>query len=345
AISDQLATGREDMIALARQAAEEVVAKLAGGASKEQMQMLAQLAGDLRSLEELARNSDDRNTRTFEAIHDTLVKVAERIAGLEHSMRYGDEAPAPRFAREQAEPAPQRMAEMPAAPDMARQPQAAPKAQAYEPHAEQAEAEKTHIEDAPPVDFAAGEQPRAKQQSRRVTRQGITPAEAAAMAARAALGNDAGDEAEPADIAADAPKRDAEPSKGFLSSLRKSIRRGGKEEAVKPEGEPEEPAVFGKAGEAALKPLDLADEPLEPGSGAPDLAEIMKRVRAERSGAASAQADTGVDDAGKSDFIAAARRAARAARRADPAFNATYFRHLDVRHIPVHLLLHHNALT
>ena len=39
----------------------------------------------------------------------------------------------------------------------------------------------------------------------------------------------------------------------------------------------------------------------------------MKRVRAERSGPAAAQADTGVDDAGKSDFIAAARRAARAA--------------------------------
>lgn len=324
AISEQLETGREDMIALARQAAEEVVAKLSGGASKEQKQMLSQLAGDLRSLEELARNSDDRNTRTFEAIHDTLVKVAERIAGLEQSMRSGDEAPAPRFAREPAEPAPrpQRMAEMPSAPEMPpRKPEAAPKAQAYEPRIEQAdagtaEAEKAHIEDAPPVDFAAGEQPRARQQSRRVTRQGITPAEAAAMAARAALSNESSeDEAEPADAAEEAAKPEAKQSKGFLSGLRRSIKRGGKEkeEGVEPEADPDEPAVFGKAGDAAQKPLELADEPLEPGSGAPDLAEIMKRVRAERAGPAAAQGDAAADDAGKSDFIAAARRAARAA--------------------------------
>ena len=320
AISDQLATGREDMIAAARQAAEEVVAKFSGGASKEQKQMLAQLAGDLRSLEELARNSDDRNTRTFEAIHDTLVKVAERIAGLELSMRSGGDAPAKRFASEQAEPAPQppRMAEMPTEPDMPRAPEPAArmqaeKAQAEKPRFDKADLEKAHIEDAPPVDFAAGEQPRAKQQTRRVTRQGITPAEAAAMAARAAMSNESSvDEAEPADAADDQPKPEAKQSKGFLSGLRKSIRRGGKEEAVEPAVESEEPAVFGKAVDTA-PPLELADEPLEPGSGAPDLAEIMKRVRAERAGPAATPGDAAADDAGKSDFIAAARRAARAA--------------------------------
>ncbi len=67
-----------------------------------------------------------------------------------------------------------------------------------------------------------------------------------------------------------------------------------------------------EAREAALDtPLDpkTANEPLEPGSGAPDLNAIMRRVRDERGPAAP----TAGLDAGKSDFIAAARRAAQAA--------------------------------
>jgi localization factor PodJL len=59
------------------------------------------------------------------------------------------------------------------------------------------------------------------------------------------------------------------------------------------------------------EPLDpkLANRPLEPGSGAPDLNAIMKRVRDER-GQPVKHSDS---DASKSDFIAAARRAAQAA--------------------------------
>ena len=59
------------------------------------------------------------------------------------------------------------------------------------------------------------------------------------------------------------------------------------------------------------EPLDpkLANRPLEPGSGAPDLNAIMKRVRDER-GQPARHSD---GDAAKSDFIAAARRAAQAA--------------------------------
>lgn len=58
-------------------------------------------------------------------------------------------------------------------------------------------------------------------------------------------------------------------------------------------------------------PLDpkAVNRPLEPGSGAPDLNAIMKRVRDERTPVVR-HSET---DAGKSDFIAAARRAAQAA--------------------------------
>ena len=41
------------------------------------------LADDLRSLDELARRSDERNTKTFEAIHDTLLKIVDRLGSLE----------------------------------------------------------------------------------------------------------------------------------------------------------------------------------------------------------------------------------------------------------------------
>ena len=59
------------------------------------------------------------------------------------------------------------------------------------------------------------------------------------------------------------------------------------------------------------QPLDpkIANRPLEPGSGAPDLNAIMRRVRDER-GQPAKHNET---EAAKSDFIAAARRAAQAA--------------------------------
>ena len=96
---------------------------------------------------------------------------------------------------------------------------------------------------------------------------------------------------------------------------------GGLTRAFSKKDAPKEPELAGSttpepAMDAAPKvdldmPLDpkLANRPLEPGSGAPDLNAIMKRVRDERSQPVRA----GETDAGKSDFIAAARRAAQAA--------------------------------
>ncbi|WP_193177255.1 peptidoglycan-binding protein [Oricola nitratireducens] len=294
AITDQLAGGRDDIIAAAREAAEEAVGRYSPEASEAERGMLAQLADDLRGLEDLARNSDDRNARTFEAIHDTLVKVADRIAGLESSLRGGEVHDAP--ARDEFQFShPQE----PAVPEPV-----------------------THIEDAPSIDFAAGEEfeeqpPRSKppRNKARGGQQAMSPAEAAALAARAAMDEDPGI----GDVLVeDAGKRAAivKNQKGLLGGLRKAISRGGStpdEIADDIALDEDEPVVFGKA-DAARKDPDLADEPLEPGTGGPDLAAIMKRVRAERAGpAAEAGTQDAEDDAGKSDFIAAARRAARAA--------------------------------
>ncbi|MFZ2102941.1 MAG: hypothetical protein WAU86_20495, partial [Oricola sp.] len=119
AITDQLAGGREDVIAAAREAAEEAIARMSGGMSDSERGVLSQLAADLRGLEDLARNSDDRNSRTFEAIHDTLVKVADRIAGLESSIRDGSIGDAPKPVSAPPAVPPARQAASVAAPAMA----------------------------------------------------------------------------------------------------------------------------------------------------------------------------------------------------------------------------------
>ncbi|MDZ7824127.1 MAG: hypothetical protein U5K75_08895 [Ahrensia sp.] len=67
--------------------ADEAILRYSGSSSSPAPQELNNLAGDLRALEELARDSDDRNGRTFSAIHDTLLKVVDHLAGLEETIR------------------------------------------------------------------------------------------------------------------------------------------------------------------------------------------------------------------------------------------------------------------
>jgi localization factor PodJL len=118
-----------------------------------------------------------------------------------------------------------------------------------------------------------------------------TPAQAASEAARAALGETAAQE--------------GVRKTSLLGNLTRAFR---KDAAPRPA----EPALAGEKVDAGLdEPLEpsLVNRPLEPGSGAPDLNAILKRVRDER-GQTDARPAA---DAAKSDFIAAARRAAQAA--------------------------------
>jgi localization factor PodJL len=72
---------REAIIVAARAAAEHAVRSrdLPEGDAA----VLSGLAEELGSLEKLARRSDERNSRTFEAIHDTLLQIVDRLADLE----------------------------------------------------------------------------------------------------------------------------------------------------------------------------------------------------------------------------------------------------------------------
>lgn len=88
ALEDYLATSDEYIIEAARQAAEAVMEAYSKNAptqtaSGRDMAAISALAEDLRALEEIARSSDERTARTFEALHETLVHIAEKLERLE----------------------------------------------------------------------------------------------------------------------------------------------------------------------------------------------------------------------------------------------------------------------
>ncbi|MCO5160486.1 MAG: peptidoglycan-binding protein [Mesorhizobium sp.] len=247
-IEKSIAGSREAILESARAVAENTIRQIAGNMDTPAVAALSQ---DLRALDNLARRSDERNARTFEAIHDTLLKIVDRLGTLES----GKVAPTPAF---------QSLAETPPLEPAdsldAMGPPTAPPARTW------------------------------------------TPAEAAAAAASAAIDDEIDAE----------PRTETAAKRSMLSGLARAF--AGRKDAAKA-------AAVSTAGEPPLQPVapevDLdepidpkaANRPLEPGSGAPDLSMIMKRVRDER-GKSLQPSDT---EAAKSDFIAAARRAAQAA--------------------------------
>jgi len=267
-IEKSISESRESILEAARHAAETAARSMA--TNQPEAGQVAGLADDLKALDELARLSDARNSKTFEAIHDTLLKIVDRMASLERN------ATAPAAMPER----------------------------------------KLEVRDAPsiePVDIysAADNEPEEIQPVPTMVER--TPAQAASAAAQAAIGEEKTEE-----------KQDKQGRKRsmFGGLARAFSRKETKVVADAPLAGSVLPAEL--AAEAAAPaveiapevdldaPLDpkLANKPLEPGSGAPDLNAIMKRVRDERAPVVKPATET---DAGKSDFIAAARRAAQAA--------------------------------
>lgn len=240
-IEQSIADSREDVMDAARRAAEEAVQHIASGGGDPVA--VTGLAGDLKSLEVLARKSDERNSRTFEAIHDTLLKIVDRLGSLEDGLPGA--AAKPENVTVDAAPS----------VDPYQEPAYAEANDAAEAHAEPAVATPQVESDDEPQD----------RNQRNSLLSGIS---------RALSGRNKADTEE---LPGDADHSDA---------------------PVMPKAEIDPP--FDE---------DMANRPLEPGSGAPDLQEIMKRVRKERSQPASADET----NASQSDFIAAARRAAQAA--------------------------------
>ncbi len=264
-IESAIAGNREQIMDAAREAAEMAIRSLpsdAGGGPT-----VRALAEDLKSLENLTKNSDQRNARTFEAIHDTLLKIVDRLGTLETRPVHRS--------------------------DLAHSD-------------EQVAASRTFAEDrTPPLDPALNEDlpasHRSDQQGRR--RQQVSPLQAAEAAAQAALG-ESGSE----NTAESSGTRKKSMLGGFTRALKGRVTARDKEADEVAAVDPSDTEETQDAG-LIVYDTDDTDKPLEPGSGAPDLGSIMARVSGE--GRAPHRSDD--IDAAKSDFIAAARRAAQAA--------------------------------
>lgn len=251
-IEDTIEDNRRLVVEAARLAAEEAVRNITPGTADDAV--IATLTDDLKTLEALARRSDERNTKTFEAIHDTLLKIVDRLSMLESAQE------------EQHERREKVRNTLPETPSFA------------------------------PAEDALSLAPDAHEMS----------------AAEAAL------EGAIETVRAADKVVDTEPKRSMLSGLAKAL--SGRKAKQTAESEPvaatpsmpaaEVPEFSAPLLEAetALDP-QIANEPLVPGSGAPDLNAIMKRVRSAKTAAPQA----GDAEIAKADFIAAARRAAQAA--------------------------------
>lgn len=289
-IEEHLATSDEFIVEAARQAAEAALSAYSGQAGAHQspqsianIEVITALADDLKALETLSRNTDDRTMRAFEAVQDTLLKIAGRLEKLDNV------------------PATAGLANMREAVAEARNSFEA----AMPPASVEALDSAMQHEDGPEPDPYADNEP-AFVRNGFGARAAHSPSEAAALAAAYAEREEAGEVTEP-----DLPAGSAG-EKSFLSGLAARIRPG-KETQPQPETEP----AFSGSDAPPLDPsmeLDptAANMPLEPGSGAPDINRILQKVR-EAQAAERQRGGSGDDGSDQAEFLASARRAAMAA--------------------------------
>lgn len=261
-IEHAVASNRQTVMDAARMAAESAVAQIARHNSPADTAIVRELAQHMKSLETLARRGDERNGRTFEAVHDTLVKIVDRLAALENGTSLST-------------PAKASMA------DVASTTFAPPFAARIE------------LPISPPKSRNSGQR---------------SPASAAVDAAMAAV------EREDEHIF-DPESGKSVKKASFLSSFAKVVRGSREPTAITERHDPQATLQtetdIERLSEKVAEDIDpqIANQPLEPGSGMPDLNTIMKRVRDERREAGGGNSA----DVNKADFIAAARRAAQAA--------------------------------
>ncbi|MEK1861317.1 MAG: peptidoglycan-binding protein [Rhizobium leguminosarum] len=252
AIEDYMATSDEYIIEAARQAAEAVVEAYSrhggpqGVMPAADMSALTALAEDLRHLEDISRDSEERTHKTFTALHETLVHIADRLDGMEDRGRPVAQMPVADVDFE-VDP----YALMVAEAEMARTPAAAPTAKAS------------------PVIRTA-----------EVAAEPAAPAQATAMSGTSAIAIEAATRTTEAATAA----RAQVPAKAsLLASLGKRLLPGKKAESRASERPMIDPAP--SIDPTDVVPTDASNELLEPGSGAPDVKKILERVRASQSAA------------------------------------------------------------
>ena len=292
ALEDYLASSDEYIIEAARQAAEAVMeAYTRNGMTQSASPAVADiaaisaLADDLKTLEDLSRSSDERTARTFEALHETLVHIADKLERIE------ERATAPTLRDEMLRDEP--------VPAFGRRDTAAPMPRAETPAFLEREEVGNSYDDLT-RDMRATVAMPADLPSRSPMERDDRVSEDLGLDAHRFADAEIREPAAAAHVDAPAART------GLLSGLtsRFSPKRG--KQAAPVERQFVEPTPSIDALET-INP-DAANQLLEPGSGTPDVKKILERVRA---GQAARPAVSG--DGDKSDFIAAARRAAQQA--------------------------------
>jgi len=247
-IEEQLSTNDEYVIEAARQAAEAAIAAyasrsdLSSGQAAGNMEIITALADDLKALENLSRQSEERNLRAFQGVQETLLKIAERLEKLQST----DRAPLSETGAFAGEP----VVRAPSQPAM--------------PRAETDVLDNV-VDEEPSWESSVGRDHADDEDHRSAPER--SPAEAAAMAAAFASGRQTG------------VSDEQDGGKSFLSSLTARMRgrkAGGDEAMAEPRFTEEQTPPL----EPSLQ-LDEAEAniPLEPGSGAPDINRILQKVR------------------------------------------------------------------
>jgi len=288
ALESYMATNDEYIIEAARQAAETVVEAYsrngAAGApvAAADMAALSALAEDLRHLEDLTRHSDDRTHQTFEALHGTLVQIADRLDGMEERLAASAHTERARYYEEPARHETRAAPAMPAVAQLSVA--AAEELMSYE--LAEAEAE-------------AGEQPPATFGTRTKVPQEVTSDETVLRA----------DYADTKVAAKENATKEKAAKTSLLTELSRRFLPGGKADAPKGGRTVIDPTP--SLDPSDVLPADRENDLLEPGSGAPDVKKILERVRASQA-AGEFETDR-TSTAERADYIAAARRAAKAA--------------------------------
>lgn len=302
---------RDMVLGAAREAAEEAIRQVVDKGSARDTGFARQLADDLKSLELLTRESDERNSRTFDRVHDTLLKIADRLGQIEK-----DNTAKPPYAQ-----------------DFRNTAQGTNRDNDF--GAKQREQQNTHqygSQFAIPEWGNHAEQGAGNPSRSPSFTNAPSPAVAAIEAARAAVkatgnterGHVSNQAINPAhkstqeDNVASKTTEGAAPRKSLLSGIAQAVRntRSSDRTLSAPRDtfqiEDEDLLTLENEPKTVLKPVKLDEESESTDqtlAAMPDLNAIIRRVRDEQRG----RTDSTSNDSGKSDLISAARRAVQAA--------------------------------
>ena len=98
ALEETMGDAQVALVETARSAAAEVVSAMLesqGDMVPAEAEAVAALDGDIRRLEELTVGQDERNNKTFDAVHETLLKIVDRLDQLDTMVARATEAPDP----------------------------------------------------------------------------------------------------------------------------------------------------------------------------------------------------------------------------------------------------------